>query len=119
MKYIKTLIGALLCVPLLSSAGVEIIDTQAFCDTTEKIVKDLTSKYGEAPILIGNAGDMAKSTMTVWMNPTTKSWSIVATSKETSCIIGVGDKLKIVNLNEIRTQEVLPKGKKGVKIDAM
>ena len=119
MKHIKTLLGTLLCVPLLSQSQPEVINTQAFCDTTEKIVKELTGKYGETPILIGKADDVAKSTMTMWMNPNTKTWSIVASNKDTSCIIGVGDKLKIVNLNEIRTRELLPPNKKGSKIDAM
>lgn len=119
MKLTKTLIGTLLCVPLLSKSQPEILDTQAFCDKTEKIVKDLISKYGETPMIIGNSGDIAKSTMTFWSNPTTKTWSIVATSKDISCIIGVGDRLKIVNLNEIRTRELLPPSKKGSKIDAM
>jgi hypothetical protein len=119
MKIKLILAGTLLCVPLFSQSEPEVIDTQAYCDTTEKIVKDLTAKYGETPILIGSSGDVAKSTMTLWTNPKTKSWSIIATSKETSCIIGVGDKLKTVNLNEIRTQHVLPPTKKGSKISVL
>ncbi len=119
MKIKHILVGTLLCVPLFSQSEPEVIETQAFCDATEKIVKDLTSKYGETPILIGSSGDVAKSTMTVWTNPKTKSWSIVATSKDVSCIIGVGDRLKPINLNEIRTQQVLPPSKKGSKISVL
>lgn len=119
MKLNKILIGALLCAPLFSQSESEIIDTKIFCNKTEIIVRDLTKKFGESPVLIGKTSDQANSTMTLWLNPVTNSWSIIATSKQMSCIVGVGEDLKIFRLNEIRTQESLPKDKKGNKLNVL
>ena len=119
MTFNKILLGALLCAPFLSHSETEIIDTKIFCNKTEIIVRDLTKLFGESPVLTGKTTDQAKSTMTLWMNPITNSWSIIATNKQTSCIVGVGEELKIIRFNELRTQESLPKDKKGSKINVM
>jgi hypothetical protein len=119
MTFNKIFLGALLCAPFLSQAETEVIDTKIFCNKTEIIVRDLTKIFGESPVLTGKTSDQAKSTMTLWMNPITNSWSIVATNKQTSCIVGVGEELKIIRFNELRTLESLPKDKKGSKINVM
>jgi hypothetical protein len=83
--------------PLASNAA-ELLKFDAYCDQTDTIVKNLKETYKEAPIIIGKASDEAKSVMTVWTNPTTKSWTIVATKSNISCIIGVGDGFTIIKL---------------------
>jgi hypothetical protein len=75
----------------------EIVSNDMYCDKTETIFETLKKDYNEVPVLLGKAYDMAKSTMTFWTNSTTDSWTIVATKDETSCIIGVGEKLKIID----------------------
>lgn len=81
----------------LNVSASELVPTDMYCDKTEVIFDSLKKQYGEIPVLIGKAEDMAKSTMTFWTNSDTNTWSIVATKDETSCIIGVGDKLKIID----------------------
>ena len=83
--------------PLASNAA-EILKFDAYCDSTDTIVKNLKETYKEAPIIIGKASDEAKSVVTLWTNPTTKSWTILATKSKISCIIGVGDDLTVIRL---------------------
>lgn len=78
-----------------ATAGeVEIRDM--YCDTTKNIFETLKDKYQEIPVISGKAEDEAGSIMTIWTNPTNDSWTIVATKDDTSCIIGVGNKLKVI-----------------------
>ena len=49
------------------------------------------------PLLTGKATDEARSTLSVWMNPTDKNWTIVATTKDISCVVGMGTDIKLIN----------------------
>lgn len=82
-------------VPLASNAE-ETITTQLYCDDTKKIVNTLKQTFKEMPFVFGKTNDAAKSVMSLWVNPTTKSWTIVATKKDTTCVIGVGDNFELV-----------------------
>lgn len=84
------------CIAPLASNSAELLKFDAYCDGTETIVKNLKETYKEAPILMGKTSDEAKSVMTLWINPTNKSWTILATSEKISCIIGVGDNFKVI-----------------------
>lgn len=79
-----------------ASNAEEIITTQIYCDDTKKIVNTLRQTFREMPFVYGKTNDDAKSVMSLWINPTTKSWTIVATKKDTSCVIGVGDNFELV-----------------------
>lgn len=74
----------------------EIIPTEMLCDDTTAIVKQL-NEYGEIPVISGKATDEAGSIMTMWTNPQTETWSIVASKNDYSCIVGVGEKLKVID----------------------
>ena len=73
------------------------ISAELPCYSTTELFKNLREKYKELPILSGQASDEAKSTISVWMNSTDKKWTIIATKKELSCIIGVGTDIKLFN----------------------
>jgi len=88
-----------LLIPVLMStiayAG-EVEQRDMYCDTTKQIVETLKTQYNEIPVITGKVDDVAGSILTIWTNPATDSWSIVATKDDTSCIIGVGQNLKVV-----------------------
>ena len=86
------------CIVPLASNAAELIKFDAYCDNTDNIVKSLREKYKEEPIVIGKADDAAKSVMTLWINPSKKTWTILATTEKMSCIIGVGDEFTIIEL---------------------
>ena len=75
----------------------ETIEAELPCYNTTDLFKNLREKYKELPLLTGKVTDIAKSTLSVWMNPTDKNWTIVATSKEISCIVGMGTDIKLFN----------------------
>jgi hypothetical protein len=87
------------CLTLNVYAG-EVITRDMFCADTKLIVKDLREKYKEIPVITGKADDEAQSLMTIWMNPVEETWTIVATNKDYSCIIGVGQKLKVIDYSK-------------------
>ena len=91
----KVIVSLAALMTLTATAGeVEIRDM--YCDTTKQIFETLKSKYYEIPVITGKAEDAAGSIMTIWTNPANDSWTIVATKDDTSCIIGVGNSLKVI-----------------------
>lgn len=68
----------------------EIVTARLECYNTTRIFNELQKTYKEIPIIIGKASDEAKSTMTLWVNPKEKTWTIVATKDKLSCIVGSG-----------------------------
>jgi hypothetical protein len=75
----------------------EAISIDLPCYNTTKLFKNLREKYKELPIVTGTADDEAKSTISLWMNPVEKSWTIVTTKKELSCIVGLGTDIKLLS----------------------
>jgi len=67
------------------------------CYNTTELFKSLREKFKELPILSGQATDEAKSILSFWMNPVEKNWTIVATKKELSCVVGMGTDIKLLN----------------------
>jgi hypothetical protein len=66
------------------------------CYKTSELFKSLKEKYKELPIITGTAGDEAESVVSLWTDPVEKSWTIVTTKKELSCIVGIGTDMKIL-----------------------
>ena len=73
------------------------ISAELPCYNTTELFKSLREKYKELPIMSGQATDEAKSTLSIWMNPVEKNWTIIATKKELSCVIGMGTDIKLFN----------------------
>jgi hypothetical protein len=89
----------LVCLLITKSYAQEVTDTVETtlpCYNTEEIFKSLKDQYKEFPVLTGKAGDFANSTISVWMNPTENSWTIIATKKDITCVIGMGTDMKLV-----------------------
>jgi len=79
----------------------ETITSEFPCGETKKVTDYLKERYNEAPIMLGRADDTAHSLMSLWVNKTTGTWTILATLDELTCIIGTGTNLNIL----------VPKGK--------
>lgn len=95
-------------VPLASnSAESELVDIKVPCTNTKIIVDSLSKEYRETPFVLGRANDRAKSVMSLWVNPITKSWTIIATMSEVSCVIGAGDSFQLVPSDQIKTLKTL------------
>ena len=70
--------------------------TELPCYNTKELFKSLRENYNELPLITGKTDDEAKSTMSVWLNPIDNEWTIVATKKDLSCVIGTGTDMKVV-----------------------
>lgn len=79
----------------LAYAKEELISYDAFCDNT-KIIVEKIKEYNEVPVALGNSVEPKKSKLSLWMNPTTKSWTLISTHGDTTCVLGIGEKMKIV-----------------------
>lgn len=73
------------------------IKKPVICDKTETVLKVLSgSDYQETPIWLG-AADEKLANYSLWVNPSTKSWTIVQFNNEITCVIGTGEKFSIIN----------------------
>lgn len=95
MKLTYLLIGMACIVPLASNAG-EIITSEIYCDKTATVMNTLRKEFKEFPFALGKTNDEAGSTMSLWVNPTNKSWTILATKKDITCVIGTGQDFNLV-----------------------
>ena len=66
------------------------------CYNTTELFKTLRGNYKELPLLTGKTDDEANSTMSLWLNPVDNNWTIIATKKELSCVVGTGTDMKII-----------------------
>lgn len=72
------------------------IKKPVICDKTEIVLKTLSSSdYQEKPIWLG-AADEKLVNYSLWVNPSTKSWTIVQFNNDISCVIGTGESYAIL-----------------------
>jgi hypothetical protein len=99
MKAIYLTIGmicALLSNNSYSQKLEETVKTELPCYNTKELFKSLREKFKELPLLTGKTDDEANSTMSLWLNPVDNNWTIIATKKELSCVVGTGTDMKII-----------------------
>jgi hypothetical protein len=72
------------------------VKTELPCYNTQELFKSLRENHKELPLLTGKTDDEANSTMSVWLNPFENDWTIVATKKDLSCVVGTGTDMKII-----------------------
>ena len=100
MKKTYLIIGlacAVLFPSILHSQKLEqTIKTELPCYNTKELFKTLRENYKEMPLLTGKADDDAGSTMSLWLNPVDNDWTIIATKKDLSCVVGTGTDMKII-----------------------
>lgn len=84
----------------VSSKEAETLTFTALCDNTDKLVSKI-KEYKETPMIIGKAFDRANSTMTLWVNTKTGSWTLLSTKEKLSCIIGIGDNINVLPYKDV------------------
>ena len=98
MKLTYLLIIILLGLPIkaYSQKVEESITADMPCYNTTEIFKSLKEKYKEIPLMTGKAEDEANSVVSIWMNPIDNNWTILATKKDLTCVVGMGTDMKII-----------------------
>ena len=90
MKYLTTLFLSLTLLTSQAKSPEEVVTTDISCYNTDELMKFLREDYKEYPIAMGITNDRANSTMSIWVSPRDKSWTILATKQQISCVIGTG-----------------------------
>jgi len=90
MKYLTTLLLSLTLLTAQAKSPEEVVTTDISCYNTDELMKFLREDYKEYPIAMGITNDRANSTMSIWVSPRDKSWTILATKQQISCVIGTG-----------------------------
>jgi hypothetical protein len=98
LKLTYLLIIILLGLPIkaYSQKVEESITADMPCYNTTEIFKSLKEKYKEIPLMTGKAEDEANSVVSIWMNPVDNNWTILATKKDLTCVVGMGTDMKII-----------------------
>jgi hypothetical protein len=66
------------------------------CDKTETIVASLKEKYQELPIIAGMRLGNSRSTISVWGNPATQTFTVLDSLGDMSCVLAVGDNISVL-----------------------
>ena len=98
MKLTYLLIITLLLLPIKSYSQQieESITADMPCYNTKEIFKSLREKYKELPFMTGQVADEASSIVSIWLNPVDNNWTILATKKDLTCVVGMGTDMKII-----------------------
>ena len=69
---------------------------KTYCDQSKIIFQSLEKEYGEQAIIAGQAPEDKIGIMTLWVNPITKTWTLLLTYPEKTCVIGGGKEFTIL-----------------------
>ncbi len=73
------------------------IKKPVICDKTDTLLKVLSSSnYQEKPIWLG-AADEKLINYSLWVNSSTKNWTIVQFNNDVACVIGTGESYTILS----------------------
>lgn len=78
----------------------ETVEAELPCYNTTELFKSLREKFKELPLLIGKTDDDANSTMSIWLNPVNNDWTIIATKKDLSCVVGTGTNMNLITVRK-------------------
>lgn len=100
MKAIYLTIG-MVCTGLLASNSYsqemkDKVEIELPCYDSTALFKTLRENHKEMPIMMGKAGDGVKSIVSIWINPIDNNWTIIATKNDLSCVVGLGNDMKLV-----------------------
>ena len=95
MKSLYLVLG-MICINVYAQKIEDTITADMPCYNTKEIFKSLSEKYKELPFMTGQVGDEASSIVSIWLNPVDNNWTILATKKDLTCVVGVGTDMKII-----------------------
>lgn len=89
----KLILSTLLLFSVVSQAQ-ETKILRVVCDDTETLYKNLEKEYKERPIIKGEGLQKDSGFMTLWRNLNTKTWTVVYTVGDMSCVLAAGKDLE-------------------------
>lgn len=101
MNKIYLLIGILCIAPTLSNAEQHTVPFEIICDDTTTIVRTLKKEFVEIPLVVGKGLGSSQHMISFWGNPDTKTFTVVDTYGDTSCILGVGTDVEVIDYSNV------------------
>jgi len=95
MKSLYLVLG-MICINVYAQKIEDTITADMPCYNTTEIFKSLREKYKELPLLTGSVSDEANSVVSIWVDPVDNNWTILATKKDLTCVVGMGTDMKII-----------------------
>jgi len=86
----------MICINVYAQKIEDTITADMPCYNTTEIFKSLREKYKELPLLTGSVSDEANSVVSIWVDPVDNNWTILATKKDLTCVVGMGTDMKII-----------------------
>lgn len=77
----------------------QLIQFSSPCYDTKELFSHLKTEYEEIPYIFATAMDVAESKVSVWVNPSLRTFTLVATVENLSCVIGSGLNFTVVPRN--------------------
>lgn len=77
----------------------QLIQFSSPCYDTKELFKHLKEEYEEIPYIFATAIDVAESKVSIWVNPSVRTFTMVATVEDISCVIGSGLNFTVVPRN--------------------
>lgn len=93
----KNLLVLLTMISAFSYAETQSVPFEVICDDTTKVVNTLRNEYKEIVILSAKGTGSSQHFYTIWGNPVTGTATIVDTYGPTSCILGIGIEVEIMD----------------------
>jgi hypothetical protein len=89
---------------LLFYATVDSVTAETFltnkeveCDKAERMISNLkNSDFKEVPIWFGKEADSKTPNYSLFVNPETRTWTIIQFNKDVACILGSGESYSVV-----------------------
>jgi len=76
-----------------------IIDKKVICDEFDKMIEALTTKGYEEKVTWIGSDKLSNSKYSLLVNEKTGTWTILQYNKEAICIIGAGEKFKMLDIS--------------------
>jgi hypothetical protein len=89
----KHLLFLSVLVPSIAFAEVVTVDKPVVCGSVELILTEISSKYKESAVWIGNKD---RSRYALALNPETNTWSLIEYNDKIACLIdaGIGSQIR-------------------------
>lgn len=81
------LLGVLL-LPAVAFAQPVTVDKTIPCDKVDKVIEELTKKYGEQPIWFGKSND---TKVAVLVNTKNANWTVIQFNDKIACVLETGE----------------------------
>lgn len=91
----KIIVALLLTISCTAYAGKMVeADKPIMCFDTPTFLKQIKSKYGEEPMIIGKTTGVKDVATAVYINRDTGSFTVVEIDNEAACVISVGTEVR-------------------------